>query len=131
MRKLLYIPYSQDGFLPSCFSPLSCSGSPPLHNLLCRSLFTISQAFQKNKCFFACCPLLFLPAGRLNFPANPLIPKSGNYSIKMLGDFAVYHRMWVSHLLHLFFSIQCFLIPQHVYAQAGFILATLHGLKCR
>lgn len=43
MRKLLYIPCSQDGFLPSCYSPLSCSGLPPLHNNMLDSTSQLIQ----------------------------------------------------------------------------------------
>lgn len=58
MRKLLYIPYNQDGFLPSCFLPLSCpslvvSRRPAdvdINLLLIRcSLYTISRLFVEIK----------------------------------------------------------------------------------
>ena len=52
MRKLLYIPYNQDGFLPSCFSPLSCSGAAwyPLHNCIYLKYLVSSISIQLYDC---------------------------------------------------------------------------------
>lgn len=52
MRKLLYIPYSQDGFLPSCFHLFPAQALSPLHNLLFRKLFNYITAFRKKQGFF-------------------------------------------------------------------------------
>ena len=70
MRKLLYIPCSQDGFLPSCYSPLSCSGLPPLHNNM---LDSISQLIQCIICtpefqwFFWCHAILAWFSTKVNY----------------------------------------------------------------